>query len=589
MYNYKLFLLLISAFLLAPSSFGYSFSDDFEDDDISDWEERVVDGNWSVSNGMVHGNTPTHPCELVASEGIPVMNGEITISVGGIHGFGICSRLDENDNAVIAYVSPDHDVARIRLIENGTQGTILNSLNYNFPSGVEYQLTLTLQDGDVDFLIEVPSSGDSWTFSATDPNPRSGMYGFHMGEEPGASWDWIEVQGDAVGEAELTWLITDDQTVGNGNFCLQPGETISLSLEITNSSDFEITNAFGILQSLNSDLEVVQNYVDYGDIPGMSSSYGNSSFSVFAPFETPQNDVYNMRMTLMADGGYQELINFGLPVGCGLATDLESDSFGWTAGSAASGWANNWHVSSTRNHTPGGQYSFKCGSTGSGDYSDHHYGYLETPYFNIPLEGECTFWSWIESQILSSSIALDGGIVQYRRLDEWIDLFPIPPYTYQIASGTTGPFPSGTMLYSGTVDWSEYSILFPDSLAGPGALRFVFGSDDAGNREGWYIDDFLVTGPGSASGSTSGAVNQPFLAVSDNPVLDAVTFSFVLPGSNASSIEIRDVTGRIIRELPAVPLQTVNSIVWETGSIPAGIYFAGISGSDMKPLKLIKL
>ena len=409
-----------------------------------------------------------------------------------------------------------------------------------------------------------------------------------MGNEPAAYWDWIEVLGTAEGATDITWFTTDDETAGDGDFCLEPGETIELSAELTNFSDNTLFNAFGILQSLSPYVVVPGNYVDYGDIEGMSSSYGNGSFSVMASPAASEGEVYDMRLTVMADEGYLEQIIFSLPVGSGLSTDLEGDSFGWSYSSAEAGWANDWHVSDHRNHTPGGQFSFKCGDVGTGDYSNHHYGYLETPYFNIPLNGECTFWSWLEAQALSSSLAYDGGMVQYRRLDEWVDLFPVPGYSHQIASGSTGPFPEGTPVYSGTADWTEYSMVFPDSLAGPGALRFLFGSDDSGNREGWYIDDFSVYGSGTSAEGSYGPVQQPYLSVSENPISEAVTFSCFSPNGANQNIEIRDISGRIIEEFSVPGGQNTNSIVWETGNVPSGIYFAGIRGSGIEPLKLVK-
>ncbi len=188
--------------VFASNVHGLNFFDDFEDNDISDWEARCAPGIWSVSDGKVHGSTTTNPTELTPINALPLQNGEITISVSGIHAFGICARLDSDDSGIIAYVSPDYDVARIRVVENGVQSTILASLNYDFPSGVVYELTLFCSDQALSLYITVPSSGEEWIFAAIDPNPHSGKYGFHMGEEPGASWDWISVESPTSSEGE---------------------------------------------------------------------------------------------------------------------------------------------------------------------------------------------------------------------------------------------------------------------------------------------------------------------------------------------------------------------------------------------------
>ena len=588
MYKYSLFIITALLSVFAASAMAYTFYDNFADNDISDWEERCAYGNWYASNQMVHGSTSTHPAELIATNGTPFMNGTITVHAGGVHAFGISSRMDENDNALIAYVSPDHDVARIRLIEEGNQGTILNSLNYDFPSGVMYDLTLSMDEDDVTFTIEVPSTGSSWSFSAVDPEPRTGQFGFHMGDEPGAYWDWIEVEGTLSGLTELSWFTTDDQSVGDGDFCLEPGETIALSVEVHNTSDYPLENAFGILQALNSELQITQNYTEFGNLGAQGFATGNQDFAIFAPLVTPSGETYEMRLTVMADEGYQHQICFLLPVGAGLATDLESDSFGWSWAAAYEGWENDWHVSTARNHTPGGDNAFKCGDVGSGDYSNHHYGYLESPYVNFPLNGSVEFWSWLDAQVASSSVALDGGVVQFRRTGEWIDLFPVPSYSHQIASGTSGPFSPGTPVYSGIFDWEEYSAAIPESLAGPGCIRFLFGTDDSGNREGWYIDDILVSGPVSVAEESVIPVQQPFLSVSSNPVGESVIFSCFIPGNTAPVVEVRDISGRVVSSLPASFSQGLHSAVWETTSLPSGVYFAVLRESGMEPVKLVK-
>ena len=300
-----------------------------------------------------------------------------------------------------------------------------------------------------------------------------------------------------------------------------------------------------------------------------------------------------MRLTMFADEGYQKQINFSLPVGCGTESDFEDGAEGWNCGAVSTGWASDWHVSSTRNNTSGGLYSYKCGSTGSGDYSNHQYSYLESPYCNLPLYGDCSYWSWIEAQVLSSTVALDGGMLQYRRLDEWIDLFFVPAYTHSIGSGSTGPFTDNTEVYSGTAGWTEYSLLIPDSLAGPGAVRFVFGSDDAGNREGWYIDDFSITGTSAAEENTSGAIPQPSLSLSENPFSQSVTFLYQLPEAGDYIIEVFDLSGRVMQRLPVDGTDQQNSLVWSGSdisgnTIPSGVYFARLAGTDIESVRLVK-
>ncbi|MCD4707717.1 MAG: T9SS type A sorting domain-containing protein [Candidatus Sabulitectum sp.] len=586
---------LIILLFLTYIAGAYSFYDDFEDNDISDWEIRCAGGNWSASSGMVHGNISTSPGALVPLNGCVFLDCTVSVEATGVHAFGVLARLTEEDFGILAYVSPDNNVARIRLVENGNLGATLNSFSTSFPSGVTYSLSFTCVNNQLTFQISVPSTNQSWEFSATDPNPQTGVCGLHMGDEPNASWDWIEVEGTEIGNAEITWLVTDDQNLGNGDFAFEPGEIIDLDIELTNTSDEPLLNAFGILQSLSPELTVIEDYVTYGTIASGESTYGLSSFVVLTPLATPPDEVYDMRLTLMADGGYQEQLPFSLPVGSGLACNVESGSDGWTWGAIQGGWANDWHVSSERNYTPEGQYSFKCGDSGSGDYSNHHFGYLLSPYINLPLGSEINFWMWIDAQTEDLPEALDGGIVQYGRCDSWIDLFPASGYTHQITAGSSGPFEDGTGVFSGTVPWTQYCISLPDSLAGPGQIRFVFGSDTYGTREGWYIDEINMGDPTSTEEESEQQLfTDPLLSVSANPFHSSVTFSYLLPGVENSSLDIFDLHGRQITIFEITAGDQTQTVNWNGrdssgNSIPCGVYLARLRGHDQSTVKLIKI
>jgi hypothetical protein len=419
-----------------------------------------------------------------------------------------------------------------------------------------------------------------------------------MGDENGASWDWISVSssgGGASGPVYINWFETDDQALGNGNYCLEPEETIDLFIEIANDNTTPLQNAFGILQALNTELLVTGNFVDYGTVPAEGTAWGSGGFGVQAPAGTPVDQAYSMRLTVMADGGFLHQTDFLLPVGVGHENTFEDGPGVWGNGTVEPGWANDWHRSSARNATPGGSYAMKCGSTGSGDYSNNHYGYLETPYFNIPHSGEISFWTWIDSQEQTSALAYDGGMVQYRRTGQWLTLDPSPDYTHQIAAGTTGPFDESTPVYSGAFGWRLHTISVPDSLAGPGAIRFVFGSDNTGNREGWYIDDFLVADPQTGSSSFHAAVTgQNYLTAMRNPFFGSVPLAFMFSGPGETVLEVFDLSGRLVRDYGIDPSAHPQTLIWDGsdssgGTVAAGVYFARIRGLNTEALRLVKL
>ncbi len=494
-------LMLLSVLLqFTPDNSNIIFYDDFSSGNINDWDQRCLPGSWSSSFGFVYGNTSNVCSALIPPGNIQREDCSITISGVAVHVLGMVSRLDSDDIGIYAYVSPDHDVARIRRVSNGVTSTIYNSLYAPFPGGVWYKLTLTCEGNSLQLHIEVPSTGDSWELSATDPFPQIGQFGLAMGNESNAYWDWISVSSGAVpaDSTMISWMYTDDTELGNGNMAFESGEQTDLFLQLSNQESTPLTNVFAILQSLSPEIVVSDNYDDFGNIPVGGLSWGTGGYDLIAPASTQEDQAYPMKLTIFADGGYMNTVEFSIPVGCGIDCDVESGTDQWSWNEAETGWLDNWHISSTRNHTTSGTQSFKCGDTGSGDYDNHLFSALTSPLLNVPTGGDISFWTWIDAQIPLNSrtgnFAFDGGLLQYGRCGTWINLEPSGGYPYQIIPSSTGPFEEDTGIFSGQSGWLFWTLTIPDSLAGPGQLRFVFGSDDAGTREGLYVDDIHVQG-----------------------------------------------------------------------------------------------
>ncbi|MEA3266396.1 MAG: FlgD immunoglobulin-like domain containing protein, partial [Candidatus Fermentibacteria bacterium] len=174
-------------------------------------------------------------------------------------------------------------------------------------------------------------------------------------------------------------------------------------------------------------------------------------------------------------------------------------------------------------------------------------------------------------------------------------LTPVPYYSHQIAPGSTGPFEDQTEVFSGTSPWTQYSITLPDSLAGPGQIRFVFGTDDNGTREGWYVDEIFMGIPTSTEDQNESDVfADPQLSLSVNPFSSSLTFTYLLPGTENSSLEIFDVAGRLVISIDVLSGDGLQTVTWNgTNSagavIPAGVYIAKLLGHDHTAVRLIKI
>ena len=259
-----------------------------------------------------------------------------------------------------------------------------------------------------------------------------------------------------------------------------------------------------------------------------------------------------------------------------LSSDLESGVSDWEHYVATGGFVDQWHLSTQRNHTPLGSWSWKLGAEGPGNYAEYGDGALELP--PIELDGDpvtLTFWQWIAAEAEESQpgYAYDGGLLEVS-VDggDWTQIFPFGSYPYRILhGGDPGPFPAETPVFSGRRNWTQISIQLAE-LDGSVRIRFRFGSDGSNGLEGWYIDDLqiLPNGPGSSDATDFAAVPRilALRASTPNPFRAAgrpVRISFDLPRASEARLAIFDVAGRQIRQL-------VN------GTLPAGVHDAHWDG-----------
>ncbi|MBM3316804.1 MAG: immune inhibitor A [Candidatus Eisenbacteria bacterium] len=185
------------------------------------------------------------------------------------------------------------------------------------------------------------------------------------------------------------------------------------------------------------------------------------------------------------------------------AFDGESGTAGWSHGPVTDGRGDQWHLSTQRNHTPGGSRCWKCGPVGRDNYQPLLDAGLVTPAITLPAQAMLRFHHWIDAERSPFELgwAYDGGIVEIS-LDggqSWTQLAPVNEWPYRARRGAApGPFAAGTGLFSGSEGWREERFDL-SGFEGEAQLRFRFGSDGAVAFEGWCLDDIQVLGlaPGS--------------------------------------------------------------------------------------------
>ncbi len=367
-------------------------------------------------------------------------------------------------------------------------------------------------------------------------------------------------------------LVLDDTAGGDGDRCLDPGESAEITVTLANNGHEDALTVQATLHSGSGALLVTQPSASGGDIPPGGAATLAPDFAVWLDPGAPSPGLIHCTLVVNGDWELQASLPIDLAVG-GLRDDMEFGEGSWTHQIITPGFADQWHLSSQRNHTPGGSHSWKFGSTGVGTYANLSDGALITPPITIRENTVLTFWHWIDAEVSQSypGRCYDGGLVEMS-LDEgpWEQIAPTGGYPYTIrAGGTPGPFPEGTPVFSGTHDWQAVQFLV-ESAEGEARFRFRFGSDGADGAEGWYIDDLEILSwdQGAFADEQIPALNHVWLAGNrPNPFAAGTEIRFLLPAPAGVNLLVLDTQGRALRTLVS-------------GRLPAGVHRVAWDGCD---------
>jgi subtilisin family serine protease len=255
-------------------------------------------------------------------------------------------------------------------------------------------------------------------------------------------------------------------------------------------------------------------------------------------------------------GAPAQMYDFFVAPKSSLLSDAMEDGQGeWTHAGVTPSYTDQWHLSTTRNHTAGGATSWKCGDTGTATYANLLDAGLTTPSFTLGIDSYLHYWQWMaaETSAAHAGYAYDGGIVELS-LDggAWQQITPVGGYPFQVRAGSQpGPFPAGTPMFSGNRDWREIDFDL-SAYDGPAQIRFRFGSDGATGREGWYVDDLVVDGFNillSGAPEAPGPLALRLQAADPNPFNAETRVRYQLAASADVLLQIFDPTGRLVRTL----------------------------------------
>ncbi|MDD2228531.1 MAG: C25 family cysteine peptidase [Candidatus Cloacimonetes bacterium] len=387
--------------------------------------------------------------------------------------------------------------------------------------------------------------------------------------------------------------------VNNNASAIMPGDSPTLAINFANLGSGNASSPMLILMPESNYVTLSETELFFSALEHNSTLSLENALTLHISLNTPIDTNLVINYILFAENGNTIEGSFIVHIG-ELSFSFEPDFQGWESVNLNTTSTNQWHRSSTRNHTSNGTYSMKFGGTGSAQYSGSAYGALESPALDVYPNCQLKFYHWMqaENHDTSAAYAWDGGLVQMQlNGGTWTQITPVGNYPYRIYSNPASPFATNTYVYSGNFDWTEATFEL-GNVNGTAKFRWIFGSDGAVSGEGWYIDDVKIVGTGSANEDEVITVKEVQLSDNfPNPFNPTTTLRFSLPTDLQVSLDIYNVKGQLVRRLLDTPLSKGHhDVVWDGSdannhTVSSGVYYYRIItplGTKTKKMLMMK-
>jgi hypothetical protein len=364
-----------------------------------------------------------------------------------------------------------------------------------------------------------------------------------------------------------------DEITGDGDFIIEPGEEILVTLQVANNG-LTYCTATGSASTVDPYLSVSDSVTAIAQIDAGSAGYTLHRLSVSGG--APEPYVGIVTVDLQASDGSSFTDSIYVNVGdLWFADDCEGGDANWTRAGAP----DLWHLSDYRAHS--GMYSWYFGIDSTHVYPRNADGSITSVSFMAGEENEISFWYWYDLTTYGS----DGVYVIVHKGGE-ADTVEF------IGAGGALNYPPPEPLNI-TMDWVEWSMDIPDLVPGdPFWLEFGFYSDRDDEAEGVYLDDIQVrsrTPEKTGVDDVTGELPKDIMAILPNPVRGEVRI-LMAPHTAAMALSIYDVEGRLVADL-AKPAGA-RSVSWNLKDssgrrVAPGIYLAKVKGDAYSSTKKI--
>lgn len=318
--------------------------------------------------------------------------------------------------------------------------------------------------------------------------------GAQTAADAGFDLDAIEVLDNISGVYLALFNYEVDDSQGNNNGMIDPGETADIIVNLKNNGDVIAENTMGTISTGSAFVTIDNNSANFGSLNQGQTAQG--VFTITANSSTPAGQAAVLNLVVDANGGaYNTTFALGISIGH-IIEDWESGTmteFEWETGGS-----NNWSISTETPYE--GAYCVKSGSIG-----DQQTSYLSIT-FNVLADGEIGFYKKVSSEATYDFLRF---YIDDVMMDQW----------------------------SGTVGWSDevYNV-----SAGMHTFKWAYEKDQSvanGSDCGWV--DYITLPSGAMTALTAGFVaDQTEVCVnsivnfSDMSLGDVVSWEWTFEGGS---------------------------------------------------------
>lgn len=388
---------------------------------------------------------------------------------------------------------------------------------------------------------------------------------------PGQTWEealTLTVAAPVIGIASYS---VDDAAGGDGDGLPEPGEQVTLMIEIENTGTADALSPDALLWTSDPWTVVLDGTLQLTTVPAGGSA--QAVFDVLLSHDCPVPHFPEFTLETATDDGLTAADAMLVSVGTtGFVTDFEGPAIGWSYGGANSMWKATDH----RSHS--GSTSWYCGQEVSWTYGNNMDAWFDSPEFVLGADSELSFWCWYDVTIYG----VDGLYIQLMK-----DAAPLDTLDF-IGSG-------GALETLGSIgnDWLEYVYALTGTPGDTVQVRFLFVSDASDIAEGVYIDDVSVTSLVASSG-TDVPEEELYASLIElyqntpNPFTPSTAIRFALSAPAPVTLSVYSIQGRLIRTLVEDAREPGDHIVEWDGrddagtEVAAGVYLYRLSSGELE-------